>query len=76
MTKSASELFGETYEGLEVHEFPVHSGGTGYYVQWDDNNPRATYPRTELIIEWPDGEQVRQDIESEQELKLWTEHLG
>lgn len=76
MAKSALELFGEEFDGLEVKEFPVHSGGKGYYVQWNDDNPRATYPRTEALIIWPDGEEIRTEIESDQELKLWTEHLN
>jgi hypothetical protein len=71
---TASEIFGETYEGLELHQHPIKDG-TAYWVQWNDDNPRATYPRTELKAIFNDGEVVEVDIESEQELKLWTEHL-
>lgn len=71
---TASELFGETFEGLKVNEYPVKDG-TAYWVQWDDSNPRATFPRTELVILFNDGEREQVSIESEQELKLWTEHL-
>lgn len=72
---TASALFGEEFEGLEVHRYPVKNG-TVYYVQWDDSNPRATFPRTELKVIFNDGEETQVSIESEQELKLWTEHLA
>jgi hypothetical protein len=71
---TASEIFGETYEGLELHQHAIKDG-TAYWVQWNDSNPRASYPRTELKAIFNDGEVVEVDIESEQELKLWTEHL-
>lgn len=74
--QSAKSRFANEFDGLEVKEFPVHSDGKGFYVQWDDGNPRATFPRTEALIVWPDGEEVRTEIESKKEFELWTVHLN
>lgn len=72
---TATDLFGETAEGLELHTYPIKNG-IAYYVQWDDNNPRATFPRTALKVIFNDGEVIELDIESQQELELWTTHLA
>ncbi len=71
----ATELFGEEYEGFEVHTFAVKAG-KGYYIAHTVDNTRAVFTQYEIFIQFDDGTTERTDATTEQELKLWTEHLA
>ena len=72
---AAFKVEGLEFTTEEVKTFPVKDG-QGYYVN------RGAYPYSRgtlnayVYIEWLDGETDTFRPESEQELKLWTEHLG
>jgi hypothetical protein len=73
---SATELFGETVEGLELHNYPI-KGGTAYWITQDIDNTRRKDQEHTLTIVWDDGEPFEPvTLEGEAELKLWTEHLA
>lgn len=72
---TASELFGEEYADFEVKTFAVKDG-KGYYITEEVNDTRTTYLRHIILIRFNDGTEERTDATSEQELKLWTEHLA
>jgi hypothetical protein len=68
----ATDLFGETFEGLDLHSHRIKDGTAYYTVQMIDNT-RRVYPQYTLTIIWDDGE--RGDtvvLDSDEELKLWT----
>lgn len=71
----ATELFGETVEGLELKSTPV-AGGTAYWVTQTVDNTRRVYEEHTLTIIWDDGERMEPvTLEGDQELELWTKHL-
>jgi len=76
---TASELFGEAYADFQLHSFPVRSmgnaTGTGYYVAEQVDNTRRIFTHYRIAIVWDDGTVEHSTADSEQELKLWTEHL-
>lgn len=72
---TATELFGETFEGLEVHSYPI-KGGTAYWVTQVIDNTRRIYNQHTYRIIWDDGEEFDPiDIEDD-ELELWTKYLA
>jgi len=76
---NATEVFGSSAEGLELHSFPVRSmgnaTGTGYWIGMEVDNTRRVYTLYRICIIWDNGDVEYSTAESEQELKLWTEHL-
>lgn len=70
----ATELFGEQFDGLEVHSFPVKDG-KGFYISHTVDNTRRIYTQHEILIQFSDGTEERSTAESQQELELWTKHL-
>lgn len=73
--QSATELFGEQYEGLEVHEFPLRDG-KGYYISHVVDNTRTVETHHEILLRFNDGTEERTTAESPKELELWTKHLA
>ena len=72
---TATELFGEEFEGLELHTAEV-KGGTAYWVTQTIDNTRRIYEEHTFTILWEDGERLDTiTIEGQQELDLWTKHL-
>ena len=72
---TASELFGEEYEGLEVKTFTVKDG-KGFYIGYTVDNTRTVYTHYLIRIEYNDGEVETTTADSQQELELWTKHLN
>lgn len=76
---NATEVFGESAEGMELHTFPIRSGGgatgTGYYTSETVDNTRQIFTLYRICLIWDNGDVEYSTAESEQELKLWTEHL-
>jgi hypothetical protein len=70
----AADLFGEEFGDLEVHTFKVKDG-RGYYISYTVDNTRTVQTRHSIRIEYSDGTVETTTADSEQELKLWTEHL-
>lgn len=72
---TAAEIFGEEWERLTLHSFPIRDG-VGYYVPYEsmgaDRRP-ATHYRIKLI--WTNGETEETTAASPGELALWTDHL-
>jgi hypothetical protein len=71
---SATEIFGEQWEGYEIHSFPIKDG-VGYYLPHTVDNTRTVETHYEIRLIWNNGDTEESTAESEQELKLWTEHL-
>ena len=74
-TLNSSELFGEEYGDLEVTTFTVKEG-VGFYVGYTVDNTRTVYTHYLIRIEYSDGTVETTTADSDQELKLWTEHLN
>jgi len=64
-----------SFEPEEIHSFPV-PGGTGYYVNRGEMEFSRGLIDAYVYLEYPNGESEAVRIDSEQELKLWTEHLS
>lgn len=72
---TATALFGEYFEGLELKSTPV-AGGTAYWVTQTIDDTRRVYELHTFKIIWDNGEEFETiDLEGEQELELWTKHL-
>lgn len=76
---TAASLFGESFADLDLHSFPVRSmgnaTGTGYYIAYTVDNTRQIATAYRIAIVWDNGDVEYSTADSEQELKLWTEHL-
>lgn len=73
---TATELFGETVEGMELHSKRIKNG-TAYWVTQTVDNTRRIYEEHTFRILWDDGEPFETiTLEGPDELKLWTEHLA
>lgn len=72
---TATALFGETFEGMELHSAPI-KGGTAYWVTATIDNTRRVYGQHAFRIIWDDGEEFDTiTLEGDEELELWTKHL-
>lgn len=72
---TATELFGETFEGLELKSTPIN-GGTAYWVTRTIDDTRRIYELHTYTIIWDDGEEFEPiELEGDKELALWTTHL-
>lgn len=71
----ASEVFGEEYDGFELHTFPVKDG-QGFYVTERVDNTRKVYDHHIIKIIFNDGSTEETYADTPQELELWTKHLG
>lgn len=69
------ELFGDEWSGYEVKTFTVKDG-TGYYIAHEVDNTRTVFTQYEILVRFNDGTTERTYATTEQELKLWTEHLN
>lgn len=71
---NSADLFGEEWDGYEVQTFTVKDG-QGFYISHTVDNTRRIFTQYEILIQFNDGTTERTYVESDQELKLWTEHL-
>lgn len=71
---NSSDLFGEEWDGYEVQTFTVKDG-QGFYISHTVDNTRTIFTQHEILIRFNDGTTERTYVTSDQELKLWTEHL-
>lgn len=72
--EKSADLFGEEWDGYEVRTFAVKDG-KGFYISHEVDNTRRIFTQHEILIQFNDGTTERTTADSEQELKLWTEHL-
>jgi hypothetical protein len=76
---TAESLFGEPFGEYPLRTFPVRSMGNatgkGYYIGYPVDNTRRKYTAYRIAIVWDDGDVEYSTADSEDELKLWTEHL-